>query len=91
VAEREELQRQLLKDVLRSAGGISADELLFDPVTLLPSLQLFVRQVDAALQTRKAVGILTVNIARFSKLEDVYGWEAFDEIVRGVAACLQEV
>lgn len=85
------LQRQLLKHLLRNSGGIDADELLFDPVTSLPGLPLFVREVESALQSRKAVGILTVNIARFSKLEDVYGWELFDDIVRGVAECLKEI
>lgn len=85
------LQRQLLKHVLRNSGGMNADELLFDPVTALPGLPLFVRQVEDALQSRKTVGILTVNIARFSKLEDVYGWELFDGMVRGVAECLRDI
>ena len=91
MAEEQGLQRQLLKHVLRNAGGMSAGELLFDPVTALPGLPLFVRQVEEALRSRKTVGILTVNIARFSKLEDVYGWELFDGIVRGVAQCLKEI
>ena len=91
MAEQQGLQRQLLKHLLRSSGGVSAGELLFDPVTALPGLPLFVRQVEEALRSRKTVGILTVNIARFSKLEDVYGWELFDGIVRGVAECLKEI
>lgn len=85
------LQHQLLRQVLSTSGGISANDLLFDPVTSLPGLPLFVRQVEEALRSRKTVGILTVNIAAFSKLEDVYGWELFDEIVRGVAECLKEI
>lgn len=91
MAEDPGLQRQLLKHLLRNSGGINPDELLFDPVTQLPGLPLFVRQVEEALRSRKSVGILTVNIARFSKLEDVYGWELFDDIVRGVAECLREI
>ena len=91
MAEDPALQRQLLTHLLRNSGGISIDELLFDPVTALPGLPLFVRQVEDALVSRKSVGILTVNIARFSKLEDVYGWELFDEIVRGVAECLKDI
>jgi GGDEF domain-containing protein len=91
VSEEQDLQRQLLKHVMRNSVGISPDELLFDSVTALPRLPLFVRQAEEALLSRKAVGILTVNIARFSKLEDVYGWELFDGIVRGVAGCLREI
>jgi EAL domain-containing protein (putative c-di-GMP-specific phosphodiesterase class I) len=92
MAEQQQgLQRQLLKHVLQNSGGLSAGELLFDPVTSLPGMPLFVRQVQQALLSRKSVGILTINIARFSKLEDVFGWELFDDIVRGVAQRLQEV
>jgi EAL domain-containing protein (putative c-di-GMP-specific phosphodiesterase class I)/GGDEF domain-containing protein len=91
VAEDPGLQRQLLKHLLRNSGGVDADELLFDQVTSLPGLPVLVRQVDEALKSRKSVGILTVNIARFSKLEDVYGWELFDDIVRGVAECLKDI
>ena len=91
MAEERGLQRQLLKHVLRSSGGISAGELLFDPVTALPCMPLFVRQVEEALRSRRTVGILTVNIARFSRLEDVYGWELFDGIVRGIAERLKEI
>lgn len=91
MAEDPGLQRQLLKHLLLSSGGVDADELLFDQVTSLPGLPVLVRQVDEALKSRKSVGILTVNIARFSKLEDVYGWELFDDIVRGVAECLKEI
>jgi EAL domain-containing protein (putative c-di-GMP-specific phosphodiesterase class I)/GGDEF domain-containing protein len=91
VADDPGLQRQLLKHLLRNSGGVSSDDLLFDPVTSLPGLPIFVRQVEDALESRKEVGILTVNIARFSRLEDVYGWELFDDIVRGVAGCLKEI
>ncbi|MHB1095748.1 MAG: bifunctional diguanylate cyclase/phosphodiesterase [Gemmatimonadaceae bacterium] len=84
-------ERQLLKHLLRNSGSMNSDELLFDSVTALPGLPIFVRQVQEALESRKEVGILTVNIARFSRLEDVYGWELFDEIVRGVAGCLKEI
>jgi len=91
VAEDPGLQHQLLKHLLRNSGGVKSDELLFDPVTALPGLTLFVRQVEDALASHKEVGILTVNIARFSKLEDVYGWEIFDDIVRGMAECLKEI
>lgn len=91
MADDSGLQRQLLKHLLRNSGGVNTDELLFDPVTALPGLPIFVRQVQDALESRKEVGILTINIARFSRLEDVYGWELFDEIVRGVAGCLKEI
>ena len=86
-----ELQRQLLKHRLQTAEVDDVDELLFDAVTALPGLPFLARQVDRALERRKSLGILTVNIAQFTRLEDIYGWQAFDEIVRGVAACLKTI
>ncbi|HLA91567.1 MAG TPA: GGDEF domain-containing phosphodiesterase [Gemmatimonadaceae bacterium] len=91
MTEEPRLQRDLLKNILRKSGASSVDQLLFDPVTALPGLRLLVPQVEEALARRGNIGILTLNIAQFSRLEDVYGWELFDEIVRGVAACLQTI
>ena len=71
------------------AEAPEARELLFDSVTGLPTLPLLVPDLRKMLTERKGVGVLTVNIAQFSKLEDVYGWETFDGIVRGVASCLK--
>ncbi len=85
------LQRQLLQHVLRSSGADTVDQLLFDPVTELPGLGVLARDVEQALATRDRVGILVVSIAQFSRLEDVYGWEVFDEIVRGVAHRLRDI
>ena len=85
------LQRQLLQHVLRASGANSVDQLLFDPVTELPGLGVLARDVEHALETRDRVGILVVSIAQFSRLEAVYGWEVFDEIVRGVAHRLRDI
>ena len=85
------LQRQLLQHVLRTSGAHSVDQLLFDPVTELPGLGVLAREVEHALESRDRVGILVVSIAQFSRLEAVYGWEVFDEIVRGVAHRLRDI
>jgi EAL domain-containing protein (putative c-di-GMP-specific phosphodiesterase class I) len=91
VSAERELPRQLMKQILHASGASGVDQLLFDPITALPGLRLLVRQVEHALADRKSVGILTLSIAEFSRLEEVYGWETFDEIVRGVAACLKTI
>jgi len=91
MAEDKELRRNILRHVLRSSGATSVDQLLFDPVTSLPGLQLLAPQIEQALATRSSVGLLAVSIAQFSKLEEVYGWETFDELVRGFADCLKAI
>jgi EAL domain-containing protein (putative c-di-GMP-specific phosphodiesterase class I) len=91
VAEELELNRRAVSQALRTSGARSVDELLFDPVTSLPGLPMLMPRIREALAERHSVGILVLNIAPFSKLEDIYGWETFDQIVRGVAACLKSV
>jgi EAL domain-containing protein (putative c-di-GMP-specific phosphodiesterase class I)/GGDEF domain-containing protein len=91
VAEESDLNRRALNHALQTSGAASADALFYDPVTALPSLPLLLPRIREALAERHSVGILALNIAHFSKLEDIYGWETFDEIVRGVAACLKSV
>jgi EAL domain-containing protein (putative c-di-GMP-specific phosphodiesterase class I)/GGDEF domain-containing protein len=60
-------------------------------VTSLPTLPVLLPYIRKTLAERKGVGLLAVNITNFSKLEEVYGWESFDEIIRGVAACLKAI
>jgi EAL domain-containing protein (putative c-di-GMP-specific phosphodiesterase class I)/GGDEF domain-containing protein len=81
----------VLQQVLRRAGGRAVQDLLFDSVTALPGFQTLLPQVSEMLSSRSRLGLLTLSIAKFSQLEDVYGWESFDQIVRGVASCLKAV
>jgi EAL domain-containing protein (putative c-di-GMP-specific phosphodiesterase class I) len=66
-------------------------EVLFDPVTSLPTLSVLLPHIRKILTQRKGIGLLAVNITQFSKLEEVYGWESFDNVVRGVAACMKAI
>ena len=89
--ESVDLHRRVLKYLLQTPQPTDVEALLFDPVTSLPTLQLLIPHIREALADWKSVGILALNIAQFSQLEDIYGWETFDEIVRGVASCLRSI
>ncbi len=80
---------RMLQRVLDAPRAKDVKAVLFDPVTSLPTLPVLLPHIRKILGQRKGVGLLAVSIARFSKLEEIYGWESFDEIVRGVAACLK--
>jgi len=82
---------QHLLERLVHAQAPEVEGLLFDPVTSLPNLTLLLPEVRRILGERRSLGLLTVNVAQLSKVEEVYGWQTFDQIVRGVAACLKEV
>src|SRR6266498_905888 len=82
---------RVLQRVLGAPGANGVKDVLFDPVTSLPTLPVLLPHIRKILAERKGVGLLAVDITNFSKLEEVYGWESFDEIIRGVAACLKAI
>ena len=84
------VERQLLERLVHGQSP-EVEQLLFDPVTALPNLTLLLPEVRRILGERRSLGLLTVNVAQLSKVEEVYGWQTFDQIVRGVATCLKQV
>ena len=82
---------RVLRRVLGDPGANGVKDVLFDPVTSLPTLPVLLPHIRKILAERKGVGLLAVDITNFSKLEEVYGWESFDKIIRGVAACLKAI
>jgi EAL domain-containing protein (putative c-di-GMP-specific phosphodiesterase class I)/GGDEF domain-containing protein len=82
---------RVLQRLLGETRAKGVKDVLFDPVTSLPTLPVLLPYIRKTLAHRKGVGLLAVDITSFSKLEEVYGWESFDEIIRGVAACLKAI
>lgn len=65
--------------------------LLFDRVTDLPTVPLLLGEIKKTLEERGQLGLLYVNIVKYSFIEEIYGWKMFDEIIRRVANCLIEI
>lgn len=65
--------------------------LLFDPVTGLPSTPLVFPRISSLLEDRGEVSLLCVNVARYSRIEEIFGWKAFDEVMQQVAGVLDEI
>lgn len=66
-------------------------KLLFDPVTGLPTTPLLFPRIKALLEERGEVTVLCVNVVRYSRIEEIYGWQVFDEVMRHVADVLDEI
>lgn len=62
--------------------------LLFDPVTGLPTTPLLFPRIEALLSDRGEVSILCMNVVRYSKIEEIYGWKVFDGVMRDIASAL---
>ena len=66
-------------------------KLLFDPVTGLPTTPLLFPRIQVLLEERGEVSLLCLNVVRYSKIEEIYGWEVFDDVMRETAAALESI
>ncbi|MHB8050953.1 MAG: bifunctional diguanylate cyclase/phosphodiesterase [Coriobacteriia bacterium] len=64
---------------------------LFDPVTGLPTAPLLFPRIESLLEERGEISLLCLNVIKYSKIEEIYGWEIFDEVMREVAASLERI
>lgn len=64
---------------------------LFDPVTGLPTAPLLFPRIESLLEERGEISLLCLNVMKYSRIEEIYGWEIFDEVMREVAASLQRI
>ena len=63
--------------------------LVSDGPTQLPSLNLVADSIRLELETSGQVALLYVNLARYGRLEPVFGWRIVGEILDAVAANLE--
>ena len=65
--------------------------LLFDQVTGLPTAPLVFPRIASLLEERGEVSLLCINVARYSRIEEIFGWKAFDQVMCEVAVVLDEI
>ncbi len=73
----------------RLATERRARNLLFDPVTGLPTLPVLVDALREWLLVDQEVGALVADVEPFAQVEESYGWESFDEVLRETARTLR--
>lgn len=72
-------------------GKSKVRELFVDKATGLPMLPLFIGKIKEVLQERKELGLLYVDVVKYVKIEEIYGWQEFDGVMRAVAEFLSEL
>src|SRR5882672_3642467 len=75
----------------RGDGHPSSARLLYDRVTALPTLPLFLGRIQKALNKRSVLGLMTISIIQNDRIEQIFGWETFDALIRDLAGFLVEV
>lgn len=71
-------------------GYLKLRSVLFDRATELPAYTVHIDALRAALDERRCVGLLHVEILNLSQVESLYGWQVVDRIVSRAAAELRE-
>lgn len=81
---------QLLGDGVAQPGW-DTQRVLVEPATGLPTLQAMLVRIEHELSSRSQVALLTLHVSPAVRLEQLFGWETFDDISRSVADLLREV
>jgi len=91
--------RQLLDQRGESTPSFLASEsdqvrfksLLFDPVTELPTVPVIIDALRDRLLDSRDLAVLYVDVEQYSHIEDTYGWEVFDTLLRHTAKALRRM
>ncbi len=91
--------RQLLDQRGESAPSFLASEneqvryksLLFDPITELPTVPVIIDALRDRLLDSRDLAVLYIDVEQYSHIEDTYGWEVFDGLLRQTAKALRRM
>ncbi|MBU3981246.1 MAG: GGDEF domain-containing protein, partial [Proteobacteria bacterium] len=67
------------------------EELLYDRVTGLPTIPLLLKDIEEILQNNNQVGLLCVDVVKYSRIEEIYGFKIFDKVMAMVADILNSL
>ncbi|HYX20421.1 MAG TPA: EAL domain-containing protein [Thermoanaerobaculia bacterium] len=65
--------------------------LLFDNVTELPTVPVIVDALRDRLLDNRDMGVLYIDVEQYSHIEETYGWEVFDSLLRHTARTLRRM
>ena len=65
--------------------------LLYDAVTQLPSMPVVLDALRDRLLDRRRMGVLTIDVEKYSHVEDTYGWEVFDGLILETSRTLKRL
>lgn len=65
--------------------------LLFDPVTGLPTTPLLFPRIESLLDEYGEISLLCLNVVKYSKIEEIFGWRVFDDVMRKTAEVLEGI
>ncbi len=65
--------------------------LLFDGVTELPTVPIIIDALRDRLLDNRDLGVLFIDVEQYSHIEETYGWEVFDALLRHTGKALRRM
>jgi EAL domain-containing protein (putative c-di-GMP-specific phosphodiesterase class I)/GGDEF domain-containing protein len=75
-------------EVAERAERVERTEMLYDALTGLPTLPVMIERSRAAIRKRGEVVVMYLNFVRYSKIEEIYGWEKLDSVLETTATAV---
>src|SRR5438105_4216885 len=69
---------------------VEFQEMLHDSLTGLPTLPVAIDRIRSQFKERGELIVLYLNFVRYSKIEEIYGWEKLDAVLETTAAAVRE-
>jgi EAL domain-containing protein (putative c-di-GMP-specific phosphodiesterase class I)/GGDEF domain-containing protein len=73
-----------------AADHLRYEELLYDRFTGFPTLPVMIERGREMLERRGRLTLLYIEFVRYSKLEEIYGWEKLDEVLQTTATAVRD-
>jgi EAL domain-containing protein (putative c-di-GMP-specific phosphodiesterase class I)/GGDEF domain-containing protein len=82
-------RREAPRATTEAAEHLRYEELLYDRFTGFPTLPVMLERARDMLDRRGRLTILYIEFVRYSKLEEIYGWEKLDEVLQTTAQAVR--
>lgn len=69
---------------------VEYEQMLYDYLTGLPTLPVMIERSRAMIKERGELIVLYFNFVRYSKIEEIYGWEKLDAVLETTALAVRE-
>ncbi len=69
---------------------VEYEEMLYDPLTGMPTLPVMLERMRGLIKDRGEVIIHYLNFVRYSKIEEIYGWEKLDQVLETTAGAVHD-
>jgi len=99
-ASAEEIAGRVRSAIARMAPAAAAladrierveyEQMLYDHLTGLPTLPVMIERTRQLIKERGELIVLYLNFVRYSKIEEIYGWEKLDAVLETTAQAVRE-